>query len=87
MFVLPCFCYQSYVCVGHLSTDYCGLHSDWSLGGSLPYTSGLGQTVAGQHTHSSQEEEHNQNRHLRLPINTVQLLFLFLWIKIEHSDH
>lgn len=45
---LLCPCLQSYVCVGHLSTDYGGLHSGRSLGGSLPYTSGLGQALAGQ---------------------------------------
>lgn len=43
-------CLQSDVGVGHLPTDYSGVHSSRSLGGSLPYTAGLGQTVAGQHT-------------------------------------
>lgn len=42
--------FQSYVGVGHLSADYSGLHSGGSLGGSIPYTSGLGQALAGQHT-------------------------------------
>lgn len=50
VFALLCLCFQSYDCVGHLSTDYSGLHSGRGLGGSLPYTSGLGQTMAGQHT-------------------------------------
>lgn len=43
-------CLQSNVRVGHLPTDYSGVHSGGSLGGSLPYTAGLGQTMAGQHT-------------------------------------
>lgn len=43
-------CLQSDVRVGHLPTDYSGVHSGRSLDGSLPYTAGLGQTVAGQHT-------------------------------------
>lgn len=43
-------CFQSDVRVGHLPTDYSGVHAGGSLGGSLPYTAGLGQTVAGQRT-------------------------------------
>lgn len=47
---LLCPCFQSDVRVGHLPTDYSGVHAGGSLGGSLPYTAGLGQTVAGQRT-------------------------------------
>ena len=44
-------CIQGYVCVGHLSADHSGLLFDRGLARSLPYTSGLGQAVAGKPTH------------------------------------
>lgn len=49
-FVLFCLHLQSDVSMGHLSADYSVLHINRSLVWSLPYTSGLGQALAGQHT-------------------------------------
>lgn len=40
--------FQSHVSVGHLPADHSGMHGGGSLGGSLPDTIGLGQTLAGQ---------------------------------------
>lgn len=39
--------FQGDVSVGHLSSDYHWLYFDWGLAGSFPYSSRLGQTLAG----------------------------------------
>ena len=63
LWLCPCWrvlvCFQGYVCMGYFSSDHSGLYCGRSMARSFPHTPGLGETMAGQYTHT------HTNRHTR----------------------